>query len=93
MDTDVHGAPTRLARFARKIPRASRAMIKHERFAANLDFARTITHPKVGLEPLVFHYINSALLKAILQTARSPGKRKTGGGASVGVWRARYPAV
>jgi hypothetical protein len=72
VDTDVHGSPTRPARFACKIPRASRAMIKHECFAANLDFARTITHPKMGLKPLVFHYLNSAPLNGFFRRRVAP---------------------
>jgi hypothetical protein len=60
MDTNVHGSPTRPARFATKIAPAPRAMIKHERFVANLDFARIVAHPKMGLKPLIFHEINSA---------------------------------
>jgi hypothetical protein len=39
------------------------------------SFACTITHPKMGLESLVFH---SAPLEAISQTTRCPGKRRSG---------------
>jgi hypothetical protein len=68
-------------------------MVKHECLAANLDFARTIADPKMGLKPLVVHKIELLHLKQILHTARSPGKQWTECGTSVGVWRARYPAV
>jgi len=59
VDADVHGSPTRSARLACKIARASRTMVKHECFPPNLDFARTITDPKMGLESLISHEINS----------------------------------
>ena len=57
VDTDVHGSPTRPAGFTCKISRASRAMKKHECLVTNLDFARMIAHPKMGLKPLVVHKI------------------------------------
>jgi hypothetical protein len=65
VDADVHGSPTRPARLACKIARASRTMVKNECFAADLDFARTIADPKMGLESLVSHKINSRSVEAI----------------------------
>jgi hypothetical protein len=32
-------------------------MIEYKRLAANLDLARTIAYPKMGLESLVFHKV------------------------------------
>ena len=57
VDTDVHGFPPRPARFACEIPPASRAMIEYKRLAADLDLARTIAYPKMGLESHVFHKV------------------------------------